>query len=111
MTILDEIRAHKEKELAPEDRRGAFVTALALNLVAEIGDKTQIAVIVLAATHAAPLSVFAGAALALTLIAAMSVLVGLALVRVLRAEWLRRLSTALFIAVGVVLLLEAAFGG
>jgi len=101
----------KEEKKVAEDRRGAFATALALNLVAELGDKSQLAVIVLAATYAAPLSVFAGASLALALIAAMSVLVGAALVRVLSAEWLRRVSTALFIAAGVLLILEAVLGG
>lgn len=100
-----------EEEEAPEDRRGAFATAFSMNAVAELGDKTQIAVIVLAATYAAPLSVFAGASVALVAIAATSVLIGAGLVRVLGAVWLKRIATALFLIAGVLLILDAVLGG
>jgi len=81
-----------------------------LNFVAEIGDKSQIAVIVLVASTAAPVSVFAGAGLALTIIAVSSVVIGTGLARVLEARWIRLASTVLFIAAGVVLILEAVLG-
>lgn len=87
--------------------RGAFLTALLVNLAAELGDKTQIAVIVLAATTRAPISVFAGAAIALVAIAASSVLLGRGLTKVLRAEWVRIAAAVLFLAAGVLLILDA----
>lgn len=93
------------------DERGPFLTALALNGLAELGDKTQIAVIVLAATYAAPMSVFAGASLGLVAIATTSVLIGAGLARVLQARWLRIVSTVLFVAAGVFLIVEALAGG
>lgn len=101
---------HVEGETEPRQARGAFATAFVLNLVAELGDKTQLATIVLAATYAAPVSVFAGAGLALTIIAVSSVVIGTGLARVLEARWIRLASTVLFIAAGVVLILEAALG-
>ena len=96
-----------EEEAPEEDPRGPFFAAFALNFVAELGDKTQLAVIVLAATSAAPVSVFAGASLGLAGIAVTSVLIGRTLARVLQARWLRLASTALFVAAGIFLLVEA----
>ena len=86
--------------------RGPFATAFALNFVAELGDKTQIAVVLLAASQAAPVSVFAGAGLGLATISVASVGIGIGLARVLEARWLRIASTVLFIAAGVLLILE-----
>jgi len=101
---------HVEGETEPRQARGAFAAALVLNVVAELGDKTQLATIVLAATYAAPVSVFAGAGLALTIIAVSSVVIGTGLARVLEARWIRLASTVGFIAAGVVLILEAVLG-
>ncbi|MGQ0796670.1 MAG: TMEM165/GDT1 family protein [Methanobacteriota archaeon] len=101
---------HVEGETEPRPGRSAFVTAFALNLVAELGDKTQLATIVLAATTAAPVSVFAGAGLALTVVAVSSVAIGTALAKVLAARWIRLASTALFIAAGAILIVEAVLG-
>lgn len=88
--------------------KGAFSTAFLLNFVAELGDKTQLAVVFLAAAYRAPASVFAGASLALVAIAATSVGIGSGLARVLQARSLRLASTALFIGAGALLILEAA---
>ena len=101
---------HVEGETEPRRARGAFEAALVLNLVAELGDKTNLATIVLAATYAAPVSVFAGAGVALTIIAVSSVVIGTGLARVLEARWIRLASTVGFIAAGVVLILEAVLG-
>lgn len=103
------LRGDEEAKASREDR-GPFLTAFGLNFVAELGDKTQLAVIVLAATNAAPVSTFAGAALALTAIAATSVAIGAGLAKVLQARWLRIASTALFVAAGVILIVEAVLG-
>jgi putative Ca2+/H+ antiporter (TMEM165/GDT1 family) len=100
----------EEPDLA-RDSKGAFVTAFTMNALAELGDKTQLAVIILAASTAAPLSVFAGASLALTAVAGASVAIGTALARILRADRVRLASTILFIAAGVFLIVEALLSG
>lgn len=100
-----------EEEEPAAETRGPFLTAFLLNFVAELGDKTQLAVIFLAATSAAPLSVGAGAGLGLCLVAATSVFIGSALGRVLKAKWMRIVSTGLFLAAGVFLIAEALLGG
>jgi putative Ca2+/H+ antiporter (TMEM165/GDT1 family) len=97
-----------EPEIAiPSAARSPLLEAASVTFLAEFGDKTQIAVIILAATYAAPLSVFAGASLAETLVAVTSVIIGTGLARILTRRWIEALSSALFIIAGALLILDA----
>jgi putative Ca2+/H+ antiporter (TMEM165/GDT1 family) len=98
-------------EQAPSAAHSAFAQTASFTFLAEFGDKTQIAVIILAATNAAPFSVFAGASLAETLVAVTSVIIGTGLARILTNRWLEALSAALFIIAGALVLLEALLAG
>ncbi len=108
-TVVQALRHHfrEEPQEVVKEKRSAFVTALSFNFLAEFGDKTQIAVIILAATYDAPISVFLGGSAGLSLIAVSSVVIGAGLARVLSEKWLRLISTALFILAGVLLIAEA----
>ena len=108
-TIVQAVRHHvqEEPEEMVKERRSAFATAASFNFLAEFGDKTQIAVIILAASYDAPGSVFLGGSAGLALIAVLSVVIGTGLSRVLSEKWLRLLSTVLFILAGALLILEA----
>lgn len=108
-TVVQALRRHlkEEPQQGAKERRSAFATALSFNFLAEFGDKTQIAVIILAATYDAPVSVFLGGSAGLSLIAVMSVMIGAGLARILTEKWLRLISTVLFIVAGVLLILEA----
>ncbi len=108
-TVIQALRHHfrEEPEEVAKERRSAFATAASFNFLAEFGDKTQIAVIVLAATNDAPVSVFLGGSAALALIALSSVVIGKGLARYLSEKWLRLVSTALFIVAGALLIVEA----
>jgi putative Ca2+/H+ antiporter (TMEM165/GDT1 family) len=79
----------------------AFVSVF----VAEIGDKTQLATLSLAAGGKSRLAVFVGSALALCATSAIAVLAGGAVSRVISPLWLRRIAGAVFIALGVWFLL------
>jgi putative Ca2+/H+ antiporter (TMEM165/GDT1 family) len=96
----------EEKGAQSTSRWGAFGEAFSLNFLAEFGDKTQIAVIILAASYEAPVSVFLGAGLGLAAISIMSVVIGAGLARILSGKWLRAVSAALFVVAGVILILE-----
>ncbi len=110
-TVVQALRHHFREEAAEtvKEKRSAFVTAASFNFLAEFGDKTQIAVIILAASYDAPLSVFLGGSAGLAIVAVSSVLIGTGLARVLSEKWLRLISTALFILAGVLLIVEAFF--
>jgi hypothetical protein len=66
----------------------SLVASFLLVAVAELGDKTQIAVITLSSRFKA-LSVFLGAMLAFLLVTGIAVAIGSALTRVLPAFWIR----------------------
>ncbi len=108
-TVAQAVRHHfqEEPEETVREKRSAFATATSFNFLAEFGDKTQIAVIILAATYDAPVSVFLGGSAGLALIAVSSVVIGTGLAKVLSEKWLRLVSTALFILAGVLLIVEA----
>ncbi len=108
-TVAQAIRRHRQVEEAPvpPGARGVFAETAGFLFLAEFGDKTQIAVIILAATYAAPFSVFAAASTAETLVAVTSVVIGAGLSKLLTKRWLEMVSTGLFIAAGVLLILQA----
>lgn len=81
-----------------------FATTFAAIFVAEIGDKTQLATLSFAAGSASRWVVFAGSALALVATSAIAVLAGDALGRVVPPVWMKRGAGALFIVLGILLL-------
>ena len=81
-----------------------FGTAFLTLFLAELGDKTQLAVIVLTARTDAKLAVFLGASLALVLVSLLGVLLGGALSQYVPTELLQRIAALVFIAIGVLML-------
>lgn len=82
-----------------------FGTAFVTLFVAELGDKTQLAVITMIASTESKVAVFLGAASALVVVTLIGVLVGGVLSDYVPAEWLRRIVAVAFIAIGVLMLL------
>jgi Ca2+/H+ antiporter, TMEM165/GDT1 family len=82
------------------DWRLALTTFTAIFL-AEMGDKTQIAVVTMTASSRKPLSVFIGGAAALALVTALGVLVGGVVDRYLPARLLPKIAAVLFVAIGI----------
>ena len=78
----------------------AFVTLF----LAELGDKTQLAVITMSANTESKVAVFIGASLALVLVSLLAVLVGGLLTQVIPTEWLQRIVAAAFILIGILML-------
>ncbi len=108
-TVVQALRRHFKEEAQERvtEKESAFATAASFNFLAEFGDKTQLAVIVLAASYDAPVSVFLGGSAGLAVIAVSSVVIGAGLAHVLTEKWLRLISTVLFIAAGILLIVEA----
>ncbi|MDI6871832.1 MAG: TMEM165/GDT1 family protein [Bacillota bacterium] len=82
-----------------------FLTTFWLIFLAELGDKTQLATMSLAAEHGNPWPVFAGAASALVLTSAVGVLAGGALARIIPAAYLHTAAALGFIVIGSLMLL------
>jgi putative Ca2+/H+ antiporter (TMEM165/GDT1 family) len=86
----------------PEGWR-VLLSTFALLFVAELGDKTQLAVINMTAKYKMPLWVFFGAALALTTVTAVGVLGGELLTRIIPELVLRKIAAVLFVAMGILM--------
>lgn len=81
-----------------------FGTAFLTLFLAELGDKTQLAVITLTAKSDSKLAVFLGASTALILVTLLAVLFGGLLTQYVPAEWLQRIVASAFIIIGVLML-------
>lgn len=84
----------------------AFASTLGLIFVAELGDKTQLAVIAQTCKYRRPWSVFWGASLALTLVTLIGALGGQLLGRFIPARFLRLIAAGAFIVMGLLIIRE-----
>jgi len=83
-----------------------LLSTFALLFVAELGDKTQLAVISMTAKHKAPWWIFIGATLALAAVTLLGVLGGELLTRIIPEAVLRKIAAVLFVGMGVLMWFE-----
>jgi putative Ca2+/H+ antiporter (TMEM165/GDT1 family) len=101
----------KEDETAPKATRlGVFVTTVVAFFIVEMGDKTQIATLSLAARFHAILPVAAGTTLGMMAANIPAVLLGEAATRIVPLKLVRIGAAALFMGLGVWSLIEAIRG-
>ena len=79
-------------------------TTFGIMFLAEMGDKTQLAAMTMAAEKKRPWEVFLGASLALAVVSAIGILVGTALGQYLPVLWIKRVAGAAFIVIGMLVL-------
>ena len=85
--------------------RSPFLTAIPMIVLAELGDKTQIATIVLAARFAQPVAVFAGAMLAFVVVDGTSIMLADRLGNRLPTSKVKKASAMIFIVIGILTVL------
>jgi putative Ca2+/H+ antiporter (TMEM165/GDT1 family) len=82
-----------------------FGLAFGTLFMAELGDKTQLAIITMSASSESKISVFLGAGLALLLVSFLGVVFGTVITKFIPGDWLQRVVAVLFILIGIYLLL------
>lgn len=82
-----------------------FGTAFLTLFLAELGDKTQLAVITMSANTDKKIAVFLGASAALVVVTLLAVLFGGILTQYIPTEWLQRIVASAFILIGVLMLI------
>jgi Ca2+/H+ antiporter, TMEM165/GDT1 family len=82
-----------------------FLTTFGVIFLAEMGDKTQLAAMTMAAQSKKPWAVFIGSALALTAVSAIGVAVGGLVGEYVPLIWVKRVAALSFIVIGVLILL------
>lgn len=94
-----------EEEQARVPRYGVFVTTLIAFFILEMGDKTQIATVALAAKYSSLVGVVAGTTFGMMLANIPVVLVGEAASRKLPMRLVHAIAAAIFLTLGIVVLL------
>lgn len=94
----------KDEGLKTSDRFGAFVTTLIAFFIAEMGDKTQLATVALAAKYPSMLAVTVGTTLGMMLANAPAVIFGRWFTDRVPMMWVHRIASVLFIGFGLVCL-------
>lgn len=102
--IPDEI---EDNETQVAKRFGVFGTTFITFFLAEMGDKTQIATVAMAAHYAAPLTVVVGTTLGMLLADVPAVFVGDKLASKIPMKWVHSTAAAVFAILGVATLLGA----
>ena len=81
-----------------------MLTTFGVIFLAEMGDKTQLAAMTMAAQTKRPWAVFIGAALALASVSAVGVLVGSVIGDYVPLIWVKRVAALAFIIIGILML-------
>lgn len=82
-----------------------MLTTFGVIFLAEMGDKTQLAAMTMAAETKKPWAVFIAASLALACVSAIGVMVGGTLGQFLPLIWIKRAAAIAFIVIGVLILI------
>lgn len=90
---------------------GVFTTTLIAFFLVEMGDKTQLATVALAARYESLPAVVAGTTLGMVIANAPAVWMGEALAHRINMAWMRRIAAALFVALGILTLLAPEHAG
>jgi putative Ca2+/H+ antiporter (TMEM165/GDT1 family) len=101
-------RIDEDKETAP--RYGVFVTTLVAFFLLEMGDKTQIATIALAARYDSLVAVVTGTTLGMMLANVPAVLLGEEAARKLPMRLVHGIAAAIFFVLGITILAGVGFG-
>ncbi|MCX8182824.1 MAG: TMEM165/GDT1 family protein [Crenarchaeota archaeon] len=97
----------KEEQVERFGSKSVALSVFSMVALMELGDKTQLAVMMLAAEYGTPLLVYAGVALAFTAITGLGVLIGCKLLRLIPLRLVKLGGGVVFILFGIVFLLNA----
>ncbi len=97
----------EEDEIGPIGMRGVLVSSFLLIFLAELGDKTQLAMVALAAGSGDLWSVFFGGTAALWAVSIIGIALGATVLRRVPKRWMSRTAAVLFGVFGLVALYQA----
>ena len=81
-----------------------LITTFGVIFLAEMGDKTQLAAMTMAAQTKKPWAVFLGASLALAAVSGLGVIVGSVIGDYVPLAWVKRVAALAFIVIGLLML-------
>lgn len=99
-----------ERQVKTQGASLSLTTSFSLVSLMELGDKTQFAVIALAADFSSPVPVFVGMMTAFSVVTGLGVLLGTRFLRRLPMNYVRKLTAALFVFFAIVLIVYSITG-
>ena len=99
-----------EDQEAAAPRFGVFVATAVAFFIVEMGDKTQVATMALAAKYPSLIAVVAGTTLGMMIANVPAVWLGDIAANKLPLTWIRRVAALLFLILGVIVLVELSLG-
>ncbi|MBS7624253.1 TMEM165/GDT1 family protein [Candidatus Bathyarchaeota archaeon] len=105
--VIQLVGGERRRGIIYGDAKASFIRVFLLVTLMELGDKTQIMSVVLAAQFGNPLMVFLGIMLAFSIITGVSVILGGKILRAIPERYLTIGSSLVFLAIGLILILEA----
>jgi len=97
----------RNEKIKVEKQKATFLKTFSMVSLAELGDKTQLASIVLAAELRNPLIVLVGVMIAFSVVTGIGVIIGAKFLRLLPGKYLKIGSSFLFILFGFIFILNA----
>lgn len=105
--VIQLIGGERRRGIICGDAKASFIRVFLLVALMELGDKTQIMSVILAAQLGNPLMVFLGIMLAFSIITGVSVILGGKILKAIPERHLTIGSSLVFLAIGFILILEA----
>jgi len=99
-----------EREIKFKERGFSLATSFSLVTLMELGDKTQFAVIALAAKFSSPVLVFIGTMLAFLVTTGIGIFFGAKFLRLLPTKYVNKATSALFIFFGIIFIAGSLTG-
>jgi len=100
----------EKREIKLKERGFSLATSFSLVTLMELGDKTQFAVIALAADFSSPIPVFVGMMLAFLLVTGVGVFFGARFLKLLPMNHVKKATSALFILFGIIFIAASLTG-
>lgn len=107
--IWSYFQKEEEEHLRTSSGKSPFLIVFTAFFLAELGDKTQLATLALAARYGSPLQVWLGATSAMVMINLIGAVVGKYLRKFIPEFYLKILASGIFIVFGLLILAEALF--
>lgn len=101
---------HRNEKIEIKDQKATFLKTFSMISLMELGDKTQLASIFLAAEFKSPLIVLIGVMLAFAVVTGIGVIFGAKLLKLLPEKYLRIGASLLFILFGLIFILDTVTG-
>jgi putative Ca2+/H+ antiporter (TMEM165/GDT1 family) len=102
--------SRKDRIVKIKEHSKTVTTSFLLIAIAELGDKTQLAIIALSAKFGAPIQVFLGAMLAFALLTALGVVLGKIISRYVSTRYVKIGASLIFVLFGILFLFQAFSG-